>query len=210
VRVLDLFSGLRGWSEPWKERGHETFTVDIEPRFEPDLCIDMLNLHVEYLPWRPDVVLASPPCTTFTTMTMGRNWTHEGRPKTLAAATALALIWRTQSLIAQLRPAFYVIENPRARLRTLGLLDTHERRTVWYCRYGEERAKPTDLWGGFPPTWVARPGCRNGHPDHIPAPRGSRSGTQGNLESAVLAKIPSELSLDICLAAEHDLMAMVA
>lgn len=207
LRVVDLFAGLKGWSAPFEDRGHEVFSVELDLKF-PDISLyaDILTLSASDFPWRPDIVLASPPCTSFTTMTMGRNWTYENEPKTDTARLGKALVEHTIELIQDLRPSFAIIENPRARLRTLGIIpERYERRTVWYCRYGEERAKPTDLWGGpFPPSLVMRPGCKNGFPDHIAAPRGSQTGTQGG-DSAVIAKIPYELALDVCLAAERDL-----
>jgi hypothetical protein len=206
VRVLGLFAGTKGWEQPFIDRGHEAFTIELSPEFDGiDLYADILAVTPKDIPWRPDIILASPPCTSFTTMTMGRNWTHDGKPKTPTAAMGLALVLKTKQLIAALDPTYFVIENPRARLRTLGYLDEYERRTVWYCRYGEERAKPTDLWGGFPPSFVTRPMCHNGNPDHTPAPRGSYTGTQGGVSAAEAGHIPYELALDVCLAAERDL-----
>lgn len=37
MRVLDLFSGLGGWSAAFRDRGHEVITLDIEPKFKPDI-----------------------------------------------------------------------------------------------------------------------------------------------------------------------------
>jgi len=195
MRVLDLFSGLRGWSAAFADRGHETFTIDFDPRFDADAYLDIGDTAavLDALPWRPDLILASPPCTAFTTMTMGRNWTHEGEPKTDRAREGQRLVLATLRLVAILRPGSWILENPRARLRSLGLLDGIERRTVWYCRLGETRAKPTDLWGVFPPGLVLPPGCHNGNPDHVAAPRGSYTGTQG-MDSADAAKVPYALS----------------
>lgn len=137
-------------------------------------------------------------------MAMGKNWTYEGEPKTEKARSARELIRRTIGFIEEVKPRFFVIENPRARLRTLGLMP-FERRTVWYCRLGEQVAKPTDLWGGFPESLRLPDGCHNGNPDHIAAPRGSRTGTQGSKSAAERAKVPYGLGLTICLAAEREL-----
>lgn len=207
MRVLDLFAGMRGWSQPFADRGHDVFTIELDRKFpDIDLYADILTVNPwRDIPWWPDLILASPPCTAFTTMTMGRNWTHDGQPKTETAAMGARLVAHTLWIIAALHPRYAIIENPRARLRTLPYLEHLERRTVWYCRYGEDRAKPTDLWGApFPPSLILRPGCHNGNPDHIAAPRGSRTGTQGG-QSAIIAKVPYELGLDVCLAVERDL-----
>jgi len=59
---LDLFAGYGGWSNPFREAGHEVFTVDFDPSFEVDLVLDVRELGITHLPWKPDLILASPPC----------------------------------------------------------------------------------------------------------------------------------------------------
>ena len=72
------------------------------------------------------------------------------------------------------------MENPRGVLRKLDVVKGLPKHTVWYCTYGDDRAKPTDIWTNdlF---WTPRPVCKNGNKDchHVPAPRGSRTGRQG-------------------------------
>jgi hypothetical protein len=193
-RVLDLFSGMNGWTEAFRGEA-EVFSVDIDPAFEADAYLDIGDTRAVLgaLPWRPDVVLASPPCNSFSTMTMGRMWTPAGEPKHPTAVQGRRLVLATLRLIAILRPTFWVIENPRARLRTIGFLDGIERRTVTYCQLGEQRMKPTDLWGVFPPGLELPAPCKNGDPCHIPAPRGSTTGTQGT-GTAEAGRIPTQLS----------------
>jgi hypothetical protein len=232
MRVLDLFAGLRGWSEPFAARGHEVYSVDLDPRFDVDLHADILTLVADAIPWRPDIILASPPCEAFSVMTIGRNWTREHTPKTDKARLAVQLVEATRRLIDELAPTYYVIENPRAKLRKLPTLADLDRRTVTYCQYGEPFMKPTDLWGGFPPSWTARPVCKPRAACHVSAARGSRTGIQSGTDrtkfrggmiedmarlystdprrielSALRAKIPATLALDICRAAEIDLLA---
>jgi hypothetical protein len=185
VKVNDLFSVLSGWSQPFADRGHDTFAVDIEPRFSPDLLADVMDVTPADLPWHPDVVLASPPCECFSVASIGTHWGGGWRayePKTEAAERAVRVVERTRDLIAGLNPDAFVIENPRGVLRKLGLLHS-ERVTVTYCQYGDRRMKPTDLWGGFPRSFVPLPMCRNGAPCHERAPRGSEDGYAGRLRS---------------------------
>ena len=118
---------------------------------------------------------------------------------------AVELVRRTMKLIHRVGPQFWVVENPRGMLRTLDLIPG-ERRTVTLCQYGDSRMKPTDLWGGFPPSLELKPPCKNGEPCHTSAPRGQRSGSQAlfNLQH-VSAQIPYNLSWDLCVACEADL-----
>jgi hypothetical protein len=233
LKVVDLFAGLRGWSIPWEERGHLVFSTDIDEMFDVDLHADILDLTIDDFPFVPQVVLASPPCEAFSVLTIGKNWTGPDddpphHPKTEAARYALSLVEKTVSLINDWRKEggvrFFVIENPRAKLRKLPIMSPFERRTVTYCQYGEPVMKPTDLWSdNWPPSLRLKEPCRNGAPCHIRAPRGSTTGTQGGQErmdelagrklsqkeyAAMRAKIPRLLSLEICEAVERDYDAM--
>ncbi len=77
--------------------------------------------------------------------------------------------------------------------------------TVWYCRYGDSRAKPTDIWSNNianlfnPDGWMPRPQCFNGNKNchHEEAPRGSRTGTQGLKDNYERSKIPYKLCYEI-------------
>ena len=162
LRVLDLFSGLNGWGDPFREAGHEVFAIDVDSRFDADAYLDIGDVAavLEAIPWRPDVVFASPPCNSFSTGSMGKMWQHGSHPSPKRserhpdghpiAIEGMRLVLATVRIIAVLRPDYWVIENPRGRLRSLDLLAGVPRRTVWYCRLGLDRAKPTDLWGRFP------------------------------------------------------------
>jgi hypothetical protein len=240
MKVLDLFAGLRGWSGPWAERGHEVLTLDFDPKFESDITMDILEFDPEkHLPegWRPDVILASPPCEGFTVMNIGRNWTKPtddppNAPKTDAARMALAIATKTRQIIDEMQPRFFVIENPVAKLRRLPPVQGLENVTVTYCKYGMTYRKPTDLWGGFPTAWLPHPACspdrgengiviiddvewrvdrHTGAPCHHVAERGSRKGIQAeHLSPEERAKIPEGLSRDLCIAVERDLAGVVA
>lgn len=224
LRVVDLFCGEGatsaegGWASGFRARGHEVFTVDFDPVYQPDLVADVLTLTPADLPWSPDVILASPPCQGFSIARMGRNWDaslpkamvqrypHLNRaiPKTDKAALGVALVAATLRLIRSSGAPFWIVENPVGKLRKHPVVAGIERRTVTYCQYGREFMKPTDLWGGFPPSLTLRRRCYNNDTCHVASPRGSRTGTQGRprLEST---HVPLRLSLDICLASERDL-----
>lgn len=204
VNVLDLYAGLRGWSQAFAERGHHVVAVELNPIFKPDICTDILTW--DYRAAYPrdffDVILASPPCHGFSVMNIGRNWTHDHQPKTDTARLGLRMVERAIEIIDWFNPKVAVIENPRAKLRKMPIMQRFERRTVTYCQLGERRMKPTDLWSDrWPSTLVLPAPCKSGASCHVAAPRGSRTGTQG-MDSAESAKIPHALSLLVCQAAE--------
>lgn len=183
MRVLDLFAGLGGWGFGFRQLGHEVIGVDLVESFDTEVCANVFDLnpvelHEQF--GRFDVVTASPPCECFSVLRIGRNWTKDNDPKTPAAWGALMLVWRTRHLIEALRPAFFVVENPRSKLRKLPPVQAWERRTVTYCQYGAPWQKPTDLWGGFPPSFSTRPVCSPEATCHVPAPRGSRTSIQSD------------------------------
>jgi len=74
------------------------------------------------------------------------------------------------------------------------------RYTVTYCKYGDTRMKPTDIWTNHPqPDFL--PMCKNGDPCHEKAPRGAKTGTQGLKTSKDRSVIPRKLCdhiVDIC------------
>lgn len=206
MRVLDLFSGLGGWASAFRDRGHLVITSDLNPDFDCTITGDIMDggtVASIVLAGPYDVVLASPPCEGFSVMNIGRNWTTDHQPKTYTARLGVQIVEATLSLIRELDPAVWVMENPRAKLRKLPVMEGLERRTVTYCQYGLTTMKPTDLWGGFPPTLSLKPICKNGDPCHERAPRGSKSGIQGIASSAERALVPYQLSEAVCIASEQ-------
>lgn len=219
LKVLDLFAGLEGWSEPWRASGHDVISVDNDPRFNVDITKDVRDLDWLDIPdqWHSegvDVLLASPPCEAFSVMTMGKNWNYDRTPKSDKARLGLELLMTTLDIIDWLDPKVAVIENPRGMMRKMSVLRPYRRHTVWYCHYGYPVAKPTDLWAVRQPhLWVPEPPCHNRADhgqycccnDHTPAPRGSRTGTQGPQSAAERAKVPYELSASIMRACQEEL-----
>jgi len=196
TEVLDLFSGLGGFSAAFAEDpAYEVTTVDIEPDFNPDICADILDLTWQDLP-DADIVLASPPCTAFSVLAVGHHWgeTVAGsyQPKTDFARTSLQIVHHTIGIIEAISPEWWVMENPRGMLRKKYRMPDYP---IWYCQYGNDAAKPTDLWGRLPPSFEAKQ-CANDNPycNHVRAPAGSRSGVQGQASAAERSLVPYGVS----------------
>ena len=211
MKVLDLFAGEGGWSAYAKDAGHDVFTVDYDRRFDVDLHHDLRDaygLYVALENWgQPDIILASPPCEGFTVMNIGKNWNYDYTPKSHTAQVAIETAMGAIKATSMLNPKFWVIENPRGMMRKMPFMEDFERRTVTYCQLGEDRMKPTDLWGIFPPSLELPAPCKNGDPCHVRAPRGSKTknSTQGIKGASKRALVPYELGKLVVQAAERDI-----
>ena len=95
----------------------------------------------------------------------------------------------------------FFIENPRAGMRTMKCLEGIPRYTVTYCKYGDSRMKPTDVWCNHPDPQF-KPACKNCDSCHEKAPRGSRTGTQGLNGAIERARIPDAFCDHICAICE--------
>lgn len=180
MKVLELFSGTGSFSKVAKERGHEIFTIDNEKSFNPSLCIDILELTPEIVLEKfghPDVIWASPPCQCFSVASVYRHW-KDGKPIDDRTLKAIEIVKKTLLLIQQLKPKYWIIENPRGMLRKQDFMPNDKRKTVTYCQYGLEYQKATDLWNNID-SWIPKPMCSPKSPCHVRAPRGSNAGIQG-------------------------------
>lgn len=221
MKVLDLFSGLGGWSQAFKDRGHEVVTVDNEARFNPTVCNDIMKVHakpLEMMYGHFDVILASPPCNCFSVMSISRHWNINKTPKDQATIDSIELVGHTIELILGLHPRFWILENPRGMMRNvLGMPSVTTYFGSWLdketldlmkSKSGEKHfhknyfvLKPTDLWGVLPKSvdW-SKP------TKWVKASRGARTGTQGVKRAELRALIPYGLSLVVCIACEKEII----
>lgn len=196
MKILELFSGTESFSKVARERGHKYFTVDNDKQHNPDLCKDIMDLNIKDIPFKPDVIWASPPCTCFSVASISSSWIGNYCPKRVETALGMAYILKTLEIIKKLKPKFWFIENPRGVLRKMAFMEKFERKTVTYCQYGDKRMKPTDIWTNCK-EWKPKPMCKNGDNCHISAPRGFKTGTQGLKGSIERSVVPKELCEEI-------------
>jgi site-specific DNA-cytosine methylase len=205
IKVLELFAGSRSIGKVADELGYEVFSVDINNFEGIDLVKDIEFLTKDDIPFVPDVIWASPPCTTYSIAAIGHH-RDMGKPKTDFASKSDRLVLNTLRLIKEY-DCKYFIENPRGYLRKMDFMLGIPKTTVWYCTYGDIRAKPTDIWSNHIYSlfnengWKPRPMCFNGNTkcQHQPSPRGSRTGTQGMKNNYERSKVPYELCKEILL-----------
>lgn len=207
--VLELFAGTRSISKAFEKRGHKTYSVDWDKNFDNITAYaDISKLSTADLiricgGGRPDVIWASPDCTTYSVSAISKHRRKKGN--TLEPISNYAKFCDETNkhlleLIDQIKPKYYFIENPRAGLRKMDFMQNIPRYTVTYCQYGDKRMKPTDIWTNHPNPMFKAP-CKNGDTCHEAAPRGSQTGTQSLKNRVEKARIPEKLCehiVDIC------------
>ena len=152
LNILELFAGSRSIGNMAESMGHNVFSVDWGDFKGIDLSIDIGDLKISDVPFVPDVIWASPDCTTYSIAAISTHRNQSDRSgKTEYAKKCDIVNQHFMELIKEwknLNPNMvYYIENPRGGLRKMPWMKQHPiRNTVWYCKYGDTRAKPTDIW----------------------------------------------------------------
>lgn len=193
--ALDLFSGTGSATKAFEQSDNwEVTTVDLNK--EADIEENILNLEPSDFDKNFEFIWASPPCKKFSVAAIGHHWQKDGDnyyPEKKECVEAVRTVYHTLYLIQNLDPDHWFMENPRGMLRSL---IGDPKGTVTYCQYGDNRMKPTDLWGNHPDGFEYK-SCQNGALCHEPASRGSQTGTQGREDSTDRARVPKQLSQEI-------------
>ena len=142
---IEFFCGNKSFSNFAKSIGYRVFTLDINKKFEPDLCMDILNFRVSMLPkgfQKPDVVWFSPPCEKFS---------HANRSKDKDLTLSILYVKKSLKLIKEflkINPNLkWVLENPQTgTLKKQKFMDNLPFTDVSYCQYGLPYRKQTRLW----------------------------------------------------------------
>ena len=209
MKLLELFSGAGSISKPWREAGHEVVSVDIDSRFHPEICEDILQWSYVKLEFIPDVIWASPPCTEYSRA----KTTGPPRNLTLAdqlVAKALKIIKYFRKLNPEL---IWFLENGDSTL--LWKRDVAKELTDYvrldYCQYGTLYRKRTRIAHSPGLIWTPRllcdpktcHACENGvHKASAQQGPGKKQGVRvkSNLDSFSrdqLHALPSELCQEI-------------
>ena len=79
--VLDLFCGTKSIANAFQQHGHKVYTVDWNADFNPTLCADIGTLTandiINICGGVPDIIWASPDCTTFSVAAISKHRTKD-------------------------------------------------------------------------------------------------------------------------------------
>ncbi len=110
LRVLELFSGTGSISTAFRSAGHEVISIDIDNRYAPTICKNILDWNFKTLPrGHFDAIWASPPCENYS---IARSNARAQRDLMLADSIVL----RTQEIMDWFAPRCWFIENPEGSL----------------------------------------------------------------------------------------------
>jgi len=210
MKVLELFAGTKSIGIEFEKAGHEVFSIEWDKKFENiDLYTDINLITAKDIInkfGKPDVIWASPDCTTYSIAAIShhriKNESGNLEPKSEYAKFCDKTNKHVLDLIAELKPKYYFIENPRGGMRKMDFMKGLYRYTITYCQYGDTRMKPTDIWTNHPNPKF-KPMCKNGDSCHESAPRGSKTGTQGLKNSMERSRIPQEFCRHIVKISEE-------
>ena len=130
-RLLECFAGTKSVGRGFESAGWDVISVDLEPKFEPTLCMSVLDIALDR--WEPgtfDFIWASPPCTLYSTART------TGPEVDMEEAHLLTL--HTCNLIKALKPRWWAIENPAlSRIWTLPCMASLPYVVCSYCHYSD-------------------------------------------------------------------------
>ena len=212
MKVLELFAGTRSIGKEFEAKGHEVYSIEWDKEHPNiDWYVDIGTITTQDIIDRfgvPDVVWASPDCTSYSVAAISRHRIRESdgnlAPKSDYAKFCDKVNTHVIDMINELLEInpklIYFIENPRGGMRKMNFMKELPRYTVTYCQYGDTRMKPTDIWTNHPNPKL-KPPCKNGDTCHESAPRGSKTGTQGRKNAKERSRIPEQLCkhiVEIC------------
>ena len=199
--LLELFAGSRSIGNIAENLGINVFSVDWVAYEKINLVIDIGKLTIKDIPFIPNVIWCSPDCSTYSVA--GLQFHRQGikpisdyaKQCDIVNEHLINLIKEWQKINTNL---IYFIENPRGMLRKMPFMLELNRYTIWYCKYGDTRAKPTDIWTNSK-NWLPKNECYNNNKKchHEKCKRGFSNGVAGQINKFERSKIPAQFCNEI-------------
>lgn len=139
--VWDLCSGLGGWTQAFVLDGWEVYRIEVNKDLEDVPFTTILDVK-DWMDWvdelpHPDLVVASPPCTEFSTA----NW----RVDRETLEPDMSIVRACLDIIDYIKPTWWVLENVKGACRFFIPVIGHHRQAI-----GNKQCPQFYLWGNFP------------------------------------------------------------
>jgi hypothetical protein len=138
INVAEFEKGNGSFEGVCKENGCRTFTLDWDKKFNPDLVKDILKLKREDIPFVPDIIWLSPPCTEYSkAKSQGkRNLKYADK-----------IVKKNLEIIEWFPNALFILENPQTGLlKSRKFMKGISFEDASYCKYGFPYKKQTRFW----------------------------------------------------------------
>ena len=118
MKVLELFAGSRSVGKIAEELGMEVFSSDLTPFDGIHYAVSILDFDVTKVPFQPDVIWASPDCTTWSLATGGKYRSKieiYGKQNERYEKSVIGnkMVCRVIEILKYFKPKSWFIENPR-------------------------------------------------------------------------------------------------
>ena len=187
MKRLKVFSGCTEFGsevQAFKDRGHDVISLGLEG--DVDIKNDIRDVHFYHANGYYDFMTFHPPCTEFSKANWRLGKCKDRHPD-------MSIVEACFRIVQEVKPAFWMIENPHGCLRHfIG----RPQYCIRYGDYGHYCQKPTDLWGVLPWFGSYRKNIV------IPGEHNNTAHSKGPCDPAKRALIPYGLSLVLCEAME--------
>lgn len=194
MKVLDLCSGLGGFSEAFAQAGHQVLRIENNPLLADvphtdiidifdvrDLLEDVATENPDPFFHDIDVILFSPPCYEFSLAYNAPRSNHEREFPNVPWEPSMDILECGMDIIKMLKPTWHIVENVRGAIKY----------------FKEDLGKPFQIndayvfWGKFP-SFV---------PDEFPS-KADKDERHSVIRANIRGKIPIEISKSLLLAIE--------
>jgi len=203
VKVVDLYSLSPTFSLVAAERGHKVLSI-LREDLDDQVNGERYKIRDKWM--HPDVVWTQIPCQTFSLASAYVHWNKDGTPRTEECLFGIKRAKYIISLIEELQPRYFFIENPFGKLWVQDFMQGYHVDSLTYCAYGCSRRKPTKI--AHNSNWRPRAMCHPGAGCHEMSAKKARrlglgrSGTQSLKTKKERADIPRDLIVEILEAIE--------
>ena len=201
-----MFSGQSKFKFISSILGIETITLDNNKKFNADIKKDILDVSAHDFAAHPFIIYAAPPCTAFSKAGYQYHWKGKGNTRSLNENSKKYLLYyqKTISLINELNPQYFYIENPEGLIHLL--IETKNLQffsnifidKTSYCQYGFSYQKPTIIIHNNS-YYHPKKCCKRKSICHEYSPRTKNNGCTRIRSSTLRSLTPNNLIFEIIL-----------